>query len=476
MRKKISISLFLLLILEQLYIGSNPLIFIDVVSLIIFLSVILFAVLTKHGVKSFKQFFISIEERDRISRSVMTSSIFAGIIGYIVGMILMLSNLSDPSAIGPAMAISLLTVFYGLFFYLIFYISSNAKAIKADYIILITVVIGTLLSFFVLLLSFAKTGDSTDHFKDTELIKAVKHNDIYLVKQVKCIPCEVNVVGDFNKTPLMYALKQGNLKIAKLLLDNGADPYIIDHYYNSSFKIPIKNNNIQTLKLMIKYLKNDTELTYLLSESIKTPLIFKGWVEKNDHQGYRKIMEKELRANLEIVKLLIKKGADPKISKEINSLMLAASAGKFEIAKYLLEIGVDINKQSMKATYYESTDSYQYEADKTALMFAIFGMRPRAGEIVFPEAMMGIDENKLRIKNYANRERIMIIKYLLEKKAKTDIVNTDVKTALVIAKEDQKLALDLIENWKNEEWEPKYLIDRLLIADIVVELLEKNNI
>ncbi|GLQ05847.1 motility protein A [Sneathiella chinensis] len=36
-----------------------------------------------------------------------------GLIGTLVGLIQMLSNLSDPSAIGPAMAVALLTTFYG---------------------------------------------------------------------------------------------------------------------------------------------------------------------------------------------------------------------------------------------------------------------------------------------------------------------------------------------------------------------------
>jgi chemotaxis protein MotA len=36
-----------------------------------------------------------------------------GMIGTLIGLVQMLQNLSDPSAIGPAMAIALLTTFYG---------------------------------------------------------------------------------------------------------------------------------------------------------------------------------------------------------------------------------------------------------------------------------------------------------------------------------------------------------------------------
>jgi chemotaxis protein MotA len=36
-----------------------------------------------------------------------------GLIGTLVGLVQMLQNLSDPSSIGPAMAVALLTTFYG---------------------------------------------------------------------------------------------------------------------------------------------------------------------------------------------------------------------------------------------------------------------------------------------------------------------------------------------------------------------------
>lgn len=46
------------------------------------------------------------------------AAIFAlalGGIGTIIGLVIMLANMEDPAAIGPGMAIGLLTIFYGLF-------------------------------------------------------------------------------------------------------------------------------------------------------------------------------------------------------------------------------------------------------------------------------------------------------------------------------------------------------------------------
>ena len=39
-----------------------------------------------------------------------------GMIGTLIGLVLMLGNMSDPKAIGPAMAVALLTTLYGAFF------------------------------------------------------------------------------------------------------------------------------------------------------------------------------------------------------------------------------------------------------------------------------------------------------------------------------------------------------------------------
>ena len=44
-----------------------------------------------------------------------------GMIGTLVGLVLMLGNMADPKAIGPAMAVALLTTLYGAFFANVFF-------------------------------------------------------------------------------------------------------------------------------------------------------------------------------------------------------------------------------------------------------------------------------------------------------------------------------------------------------------------
>ncbi len=59
----------------------------------------------------------AMEERHKIGVEVLTGisndGPAFGMIGTLIGLVIMLQNLSDPSSIGPAMAIALLTTFYG---------------------------------------------------------------------------------------------------------------------------------------------------------------------------------------------------------------------------------------------------------------------------------------------------------------------------------------------------------------------------
>lgn len=60
---------------------------------------------------------IMMEQRHKIGYSIFeamgTSAPSFGMLGTLIGLILMLKNLNDPSALGPGMALALITTFYG---------------------------------------------------------------------------------------------------------------------------------------------------------------------------------------------------------------------------------------------------------------------------------------------------------------------------------------------------------------------------
>lgn len=71
-----------------------------------------------------------------------------GMIGTLIGLVNMLANLNDPSAIGPAMAIALLTTFYGSFLanWLCAPVSNKLKSNSAEEIMLKGIMVEGILS------------------------------------------------------------------------------------------------------------------------------------------------------------------------------------------------------------------------------------------------------------------------------------------------------------------------------------------
>lgn len=59
------------------------------------------------------QFLARLSEGQRVFKSVGDAAPAFGMIGTLVGLVQMLANMDDPSAIGPAMAVALLTTMYG---------------------------------------------------------------------------------------------------------------------------------------------------------------------------------------------------------------------------------------------------------------------------------------------------------------------------------------------------------------------------
>lgn len=72
-----------------------------------------------------------IEDRHRVGQSVFgfmgSTAPAMGMIGTLIGLVKMLQNLSDPSSIGPAMAVALLTTLYGAFIANVFFIPLEGK-------------------------------------------------------------------------------------------------------------------------------------------------------------------------------------------------------------------------------------------------------------------------------------------------------------------------------------------------------------
>ena len=116
--KIISLLIIVSAILGTILVASSIGAFIDVPSLLTVIIPVIASISAKHGLEGFKELFREGENQSKVLHTMGVTAILSGAIGTMIGFIIMLGNLSDQSAIGPALAIVLLTIFYGLLIFL----------------------------------------------------------------------------------------------------------------------------------------------------------------------------------------------------------------------------------------------------------------------------------------------------------------------------------------------------------------------
>lgn len=115
----------------------NLLYFIDIPSLLIVLPPAVFFGIAATSTDAFKLSFkitftktrnITEREAKEVSRYLVVvgdSALLLGLFGTLIGAVIILQNLDDPSALGPATAIMIITAFYGLLFKILCYVADQ---------------------------------------------------------------------------------------------------------------------------------------------------------------------------------------------------------------------------------------------------------------------------------------------------------------------------------------------------------------
>ena len=136
--------------------SGDPFVFFHIPSLIL-ISLVPIILFFKHGKLAFT-FKVNEEVREKlIFDSYVITALVTGI-SITSGYVVMLENLSDKAAIGPAMAVATLGMIYALFMYLFILFPFSTK--PAPKILLLLPITGTpivLLTLFILLTPFSKT-------------------------------------------------------------------------------------------------------------------------------------------------------------------------------------------------------------------------------------------------------------------------------------------------------------------------------
>ena len=133
------------------------------------------------------------------------------------------------------------------------------------------------------------TSDHNNHH--TAFFFLVMQKDLALAKEFIDKKAEINIINSHNKTPLHYAIENGDEPMAKLLLEHKADPNLVHP------------NSVGQPALCVAAAKNSVPLTTLLIDRGAD-------IDKTDYYGLTALAHAREEGSLEAFEVLLKAGAD----------------------------------------------------------------------------------------------------------------------------------------------------------------------
>jgi len=181
--------------------------------------------------------------------------------------------------------------------------------------------------------------------KDRDIhFNALKNNIIELKNNLKDgVP--VDILGEYNSTPLHYACREGNLEVVNLLIEHGADVNKQNHYstiYPIFDAISSTNNQKNYFLIIQSLIESGADINMI--DSFGNTLLYHA-VEKED---------------IKLIKLLIQLGCDINhVSRHDKDTVLhyAYFQKNREIISILIENGADREKLNI---YNKTAESYFY--------------------------------------------------------------------------------------------------------------------
>jgi ankyrin repeat protein len=205
----------------------------------------------------------------------------------------------------------------------------------------------------------------------TPLIFAVRSNDLESVKTLLAAGVDVNQVTGYGWSPLLVATQNRYYKLGAFLLDHGADPNLAnkggwvplylatDNRNIESGDYPVRKGDMDHLDFIKLLLDEGANVNARAKDSTETRTVFTNqWLDEN---GATAFLRASQSGDVPLMKLLLARGADPKIATTLGVTALHVAAGigwvegityewskkdTLEAVRMLLELGLDPNGQA----------------------------------------------------------------------------------------------------------------------------------
>jgi ankyrin repeat protein len=205
----------------------------------------------------------------------------------------------------------------------------------------------------------------------TALVYAARANDLESVKVLLAAGADPNQTTGYGWSPLLVATQNRNYKLGAYLLEHGADPNLAnkggwvplylatDNRNIESGDYPVRKSDMDHLDFIKLLLDKGADVNARVKDSTETRTVFTNqWLDEN---GATAFLRASQSSDLELMKLLLARGADPKINTTLNVTPLQVAAGvgwvegitfewseaaNVQAVKLLLDLGIDPNVQA----------------------------------------------------------------------------------------------------------------------------------
>ncbi len=205
----------------------------------------------------------------------------------------------------------------------------------------------------------------------TALVYAARTGSIDAARVLLEGGADVNQTTRYGWSPLLAATQNQNYQMAKFLIERGADVNLANKGGWTPLYLATDNRNIEggdyptrtadmdSLAFITYLLDKGADVNARITESTETRTVFTNqWLNEDGATAFLRAAQS---GDLELLKLLVARGADPKINTRLGVTPLAVAAGigwvegvtrehstaeTVEAVKYLLSLGIDPNFQA----------------------------------------------------------------------------------------------------------------------------------
>ena len=205
----------------------------------------------------------------------------------------------------------------------------------------------------------------------TALVYAARTGRIDAARALLDGGADVNQTTRYGWSPLLAATQNQNYQMAKFLIERGANVNLANKGGWTPLYLATDNRNIEggdyptreadmdSLAYITLLLDHGADINARITESTETRTVFTNqWLNEDGATAFLRAAQS---GDLQLLKLLISRGADPKINTRLGVTPLAVAAGigwvegvtkehspeeTVETVKYLLSLGIDPNFQA----------------------------------------------------------------------------------------------------------------------------------